>query len=151
MRGLQCVPRTSPAVTVPRTFPQVIPVDPAAIGMPAGATSFPVTYQVGMYSGYTGEDVNTSGAIAYDAADPDVVVDSPLYVDAPGTIGYKLGSGAAKGAKALVVHLHGAEGARAEVLSLPKASSPTKPPKGKKHHKEREHLTRSKGHRAFTD
>ena len=117
--------------------------------MPAGATSFPVTYQVGMYSGYTGEDVDTSGAIAYDAADPDVVVDSPLYVDVPGTITYKLGSGAAKGAKALVLHLHGKEGERAQVLTLPAASSPTKPPKGKKHHKHRDHLTRSKGHHSF--
>lgn len=129
----------------------LIPVDPAAIGMPAGATSFPITYQLGMFSGYTGDDIDTTGAIRYDVADPDVVVDSPLYVDAPGTIGYTLGSGAAKGTKALVVHLHGAEGARAEVLSLPKASSPTKPPKGKKHHKKHEHLTRAKGHHAFTD
>jgi len=128
----------------------LVPVDPAALGVPAGATSFPITYQVGMFSGYTGEDVDTSGAIEIDVADPDVVVSSPLYVDAPGTIAYRLGSGATKGTQALVVHLHGEEGARAEVLTLPRASSPTKPPKGKKHHKHRDHLDRGKHHRCFT-
>lgn len=127
----------------------LIPVDPAAIGVTNAATSFPVTYQVGMFSAYTGEDVDASGAIRYDVADPDVVVSSPLYVDARGTIGYTLGSSAAKGTQALVVHLHGEEGKRAEVLTLPAASSPTKPPKGKKHHKHREHVERGKHARSF--
>ncbi|MGP7959627.1 S8 family serine peptidase [Sanguibacter sp. A247] len=127
----------------------LIPVDPAAIGMTSAATSFPVTYQVGMFSAYTNEDVDTSGALSFDVADPDIVIGSPLYVDARGTIGYTLGSSAAQGATALVIHLHGDEGKRAEVLTLPSASSPTKPPKGKKHHKERDHIKRGKHARSF--
>ncbi|GMA23301.1 peptidase S8 [Luteimicrobium album] len=48
----------------------LVPVDPAAIGVKKTDTSFPITYQIGTYSGYTGADIDDSSAIQFDVADP---------------------------------------------------------------------------------
>jgi hypothetical protein len=109
----------------------LIPVDPTKLGMAATATSFPVTYQVSTLSGYTGATIDASKAIAYDVADPALVVGSPLYLDKGGvSIPYTLGSDATTRTQALVLHLQGAPGHRAEVLSVTSTkTAPTKPGK----------------------
>lgn len=102
----------------------LLPVDPAAIGVDNAEENFPITYQVGMFNGATGEVPDATAPATFDLADPGVGTDAPLYLDQGNTaIPYTLGSGtAAKGAKALVLHLHGATGSRAEVLSLPRTT-----------------------------
>ncbi|WP_051136906.1 S8 family peptidase [Luteimicrobium xylanilyticum] len=119
-----------------------IPVDPAAIGVKKTDRSFPITYQVGTYSGYTGADIDDSAAVRFDVADPGVVVSSPLYLDEGGSsIVYTLGSDVAKkGTDALVLHLQGTQGKRAEVVHLAKASKPKAAPHGKKHAPSYSHL-----------
>ncbi len=76
-------------------------------------------YQVNTFNGVTGL-VDATPAVAFDAADPGVGTDAPLYQDQGNTaIPYTLGSAVAKkGTKALVLHLHGADGKRAEVVKL---------------------------------
>ncbi|MFC8732929.1 S8 family serine peptidase [Luteimicrobium sp. NPDC057192] len=123
----------------------LIPVSPAAIGVKKTDTSFPITYQVGMYSGYTGDDIDDSPAVQFDVADPGVVVSDPLYLDQGGnSIVYTLGSDVAKkGTDALVLHLQGTQGKRVEVVHLPKAEKPKAAPHGKQHAPSYSHL---KGH-----
>jgi hypothetical protein len=111
----------------------LIPVDPTALGMDPKAASFPITYQVGTFSAYTGGDIDTSRPVAYDVADPAIVVDSPLYLDKGGvTIPYSLGSDATKDTKALVLHLQGAPGQRAETVAVT-SPKPVHVKPGKKH------------------
>ncbi len=105
----------------------LLPVDLAAIGVTNSDETFPVTYQVGTYNGYTGTNLDSSPAVKFDAADPGVSTDEPLYQDQGNVgIGYTLGSATAKkGTQALVLHLHGANGKvdgttyhRAEIVKL---------------------------------
>lgn len=104
----------------------LIPVWPKMIGLTDETTSFPITYSVGTFSSYgspvTG-DIDHSPSVTFDAANPAVPVDGPLWVDEPGTI--PLGAPTSN-AKALVLHLHNSSGDRAEVLTLPtvKAAAP---------------------------
>ena len=111
----------------------LLPVWPAAIGVKPGDTSFPITYQVGTSDGYLSGAVDTSPAITYDVADPTIAVSAPLYYDRAGsTIPFALGSDAAADTQALVLHLQGDPGRRAEVVKL--ASGHKKPtPPGKRH------------------
>ncbi|PJI86668.1 S8 family peptidase [Luteimicrobium subarcticum] len=111
----------------------LVPVNPAILGVKASATSFPITYAVGMFNAFTGTDVDDSPAVAYDVADPAVQVSAPLFADQGNTsIVYSLGSDVAKkGTDALVLHLQGTKGSRAEVVHLDKAASPKAAPKGK--------------------
>jgi subtilisin family serine protease len=111
----------------------LIPVSLEAIGVKAKAKKFPVTYTVGTNSFYTNNsngDIDDVGPVAFDAVNPGVEVSSPLYLDDGGVaIGYTLSKiGSAKPAKhgkgnhttvqALVLHLHGASGHRAQVVTL---------------------------------
>ena len=98
----------------------LIPVNLAAIsGITPATTTFPITYQVGEASSYTGKDIDDSKAVAYDVADPGVATSAPLWSDQGHTsIAYTVGHGA-RDPKALVLHLDGAPGHRAEVVSLP--------------------------------
>ncbi|GAA3759410.1 S8 family serine peptidase [Microbacterium kribbense] len=107
-----------------------IPVWPAMIGVTDTAKSFPITYQVGTYSAYavggTG-DIDDVGPISYDVVTPAIGTGAPLYLDqggavipyTRGTLGGN-GKGNAKGLRdqALVLHLHGASGHRAEVVKI---------------------------------
>lgn len=112
----------------------LLPVPLAAIGVTSSTTSFPITYQVTTYTAYTGDVIDQTAAITYDVVDPAVAVSSPLYLDQGGTtIPYTLGSDAAKDTKALVLHLQGAPGDRAEVVSVTGKVKPTPP--GKHHGK----------------
>jgi subtilisin family serine protease len=104
-----------------------IPVWPAMIGVDDTDESFPITYEVHTHSGYTGADIDSTGPIAFDVADPGVSTDEPLYQD-QGNVGipYTLGSSTAKkGTTALVLHLHGADGKRAELVKLAGAKTTT--------------------------
>lgn len=89
--------------------------------VPAADGSMPISYQVGTLDLFNGVDIDTSATVEYDAGRPDLRVDGPLFEDQGGTaIEYALrGDAAANGAEALVLHLHGREGRRAEVVDLP--------------------------------
>ncbi len=99
----------------------LLPVWPKAIGLTDDAESFPITYTVGTDSAFgsaaLGGDIDRTPAVTFDAAKPDVEVTAPLFYDAGGVgIPYRLGS--ADPAKALVLHLHGKSGTRAEVITV---------------------------------
>jgi hypothetical protein len=98
----------------------LLPVLRSAIDAPADG-AFPVSYLVGTFDGFTGSDIDDSTPVDFDANQPKVTTAGPLFVDRGGVdIDYRLGGGAATtGAEALVLHLHGAPGRRAEVLDLP--------------------------------
>ncbi len=97
----------------------LIPVWTQAIGLDPTTSSFPITYQVGTFSGYTEGIIDASPVIQYDALDPAVAVADPLYLDQAGVqIPYTLGASATKDTRALVLHLHGAPGDRAEVVKV---------------------------------
>ncbi|MBN9611188.1 MAG: hypothetical protein BGO26_17250 [Actinobacteria bacterium 69-20] len=103
----------------------VIPVDPAAIGVTSNASSFPITYTVGTVSDYSNDPgglVDEVGPVSFDAVHPHIAIDSPLYLDRAGTrIPFQLGARprGQSTAKALVLHLQGASGQRADVVALP--------------------------------
>ena len=93
----------------------LIPVWPKLIGITDSTRSFPITYTVGTFSAYTNNpngDIDDVGPVTFDAANPAVSVDSPLWADVPSAIDVN----ARRGAKALVLHLHNASGNRAQVL-----------------------------------
>lgn len=98
----------------------VMPVLPSAIGVTDGLQSFPITYRAGSTSAYVG-DLDVTGTAGFDVVNPGVSTDEPLYQDQGNTaIGYTLGSSTTKkGTTALVLHLHGADGKRAELVKLP--------------------------------
>jgi hypothetical protein len=85
-------------------------------------TSKPISYTVGMFSAYTGEDIDTVGPVAFNVGNPTLRTARPLHLDAGGrTIEYAVTGN--RPVKALVLHLHGANGKRTQVLDLP-ASGP---------------------------
>ncbi len=99
----------------------VIPVWPAAIGVTDTDKSFPISYSVGIASGYAAAAANgivdQTPMIPFDVFAPAVQVGGPLYADKAGVaIPYAL-----NGAKAtaLILHLHGRSGGpRAELQPL---------------------------------
>ncbi|MGZ4582030.1 MAG: S8 family serine peptidase [Nocardioidaceae bacterium] len=97
----------------------LLPVAKDAIGA-ASTGSHPITYQVGTFDGASGSDLDDSPLVSYDAGTPAVQVSAPLYQDqGKVAVPYTLnGTAATTGAKALVLHLHGLPGRRAEVLDL---------------------------------
>lgn len=98
----------------------LIPVNLAAIsGLTPTTTSFPITYQVGEASSYTGKDIDDSAAVSYNVAKPGVATSAPLWSDQGRTSIAYTTSGTTRGVRALVLHLDGAPGHRAEVLALP--------------------------------
>ncbi len=86
------------------------------IGLPTDGSSAPITYTTGMFSGYGDGDV--APTVDYDAGTPTLGTDSPLYLD-EGDTSIELTGTRAERAKALVLHLHGARGARTELLDVP--------------------------------
>jgi hypothetical protein len=94
-----------------------IPVSKEFIGV--GSTSKPVTYTVGTFNATNGTVTDTVGPVVFDAGTPAFTTAGPLFRDQGGTrIDYTV-TGPAP-VKALVLHLHGASGKRAEVLNLPR-------------------------------
>jgi subtilisin family serine protease len=95
----------------------LLPVDLSAIGVdPADA---PLTYVVGMWDNFAGADLDQSRPASFNAGDPAVSTSSPLFLDQGNVaIDYTLGSTAGRNPEALVLHLHGQSGERAEVVKL---------------------------------
>ena len=101
----------------------LIPVWPAAIGVKDTDTSFPITYTVGVAGSYSDNDgngdIDWTAPVTYDVVDPAFDAADDLYQDQGGAnIPYTLGSDATTSTKALVLHLQGAPGQRAEVVSV---------------------------------
>lgn len=108
----------------------LIPVSRDMLGLKATAKTLPITYTVGTFSYLTANpsgNIDTVGPVRFDLAKPAVGVASPLYRDAGQTqipVTRGAASNDSKGnygsprAKALVLHLHGASGKRAEVVTL---------------------------------
>jgi len=124
----------------------LIPIWPAKIGVTDDATSFPISYQVGTYDAfYYGTDIDDSPVVHYDVVDPALSVSQPLVTDDGGqAIPYELGSSATRSTKALVLHLHGAPGRRAEVVAVSASHHKPRPPHkrgwGKPYHSSGKHL-----------
>ncbi|WP_232675943.1 S8 family serine peptidase [Nocardioides sp. R-C-SC26] len=97
----------------------------AALGLPSGTASAPISYTVGTYSLLTDDDVDTVGPVAYDAGTPSIGVDAPLFDAAPGDVVPWRAAGSRAGAKALVLRLHNAPGSTSQVLEAP-AAAPTR-------------------------
>lgn len=112
-----------------------IPVWPRMVGVTDSTKSFPITYTMGTYSYYTANpngDIDDVGPVKYDVTRPAVPTGYALFYDEADSV-LDLGhvamnkSGAPnchghcpdKRVKALVLHLHGAPGQRAQVLPLP--------------------------------
>ena len=100
----------------------LIPIDPSAIGYRTSMSSFPIRYSVATYSAYGAPQnsgtVDTTPAITFDVARPAISTASPLWQDQGGVgIPYRLAPGLSS-ADALVLHLHGADGAREQILTL---------------------------------
>ena len=100
----------------------LIPVDPAAIGYRTSASTFPIRYSVATYSAHGAPQndgmVDTTPAIEFDVARPAITTAAPLWRDQGGAgIPYQLAPGRSN-ADALVLHLHGASGARAQIVGL---------------------------------
>ena len=99
----------------------LLPVAKKAIGV--GKTSQPLTYVVGTFNAVGGTVTDSAGPVVFDAGTPALTTSGPLYRDQGGTrIDYSV-SGALP-VKALVLHLHGASGKRAQVLNLPRPATP---------------------------
>jgi hypothetical protein len=126
----------------------LIPVSPAAIGLTDADSTFPITYSTGTNSAFGSAelngDIDQTPAVSFDVANPRVQVSSPLFYDGGGVgIAYRLGTNPAMSADqaaanaapadllagrsgqssttpatALILHLHGKSGTRAEVLAL---------------------------------
>jgi subtilisin family serine protease len=95
----------------------LLPVDPAAIGITPTTTKFQINYTAGMYSAFTGSDVDTAKGAVFDVAAPRVQVGAPLYVDEDkAAIPYTTAGN--MHASALVVHLHGTPNIRTEVVQV---------------------------------
>jgi hypothetical protein len=99
----------------------LLPVDVAALGLPASAATLPIRYSVTTFTPYgekSGED--RTPWVDFDVAKPAVTTASPLFVDAGNdTLPYST-TPKGDGVSALVLHLGGRTGRRAEVMSLPK-------------------------------
>ena len=85
----------------------------AALGVPLTGT-LPITYQVGTVGPFS--DLDQTAVINYNAGTPTLGTASELYDDQNGAVIPLTGVGAAQ---ALVLHLHGAKGARAQVVNRP--------------------------------
>ncbi|MGC4109190.1 MAG: S8 family serine peptidase [Nocardioides sp.] len=76
----------------------------------------PVTYWGATGNGYTGADQDRTDAVDYNVGSPDLSTEAPLWDDQGGSVIPVTGDG-----DALVLHLHGADGKRTEVVSVPPA------------------------------
>jgi hypothetical protein len=73
----------------------------------------PISYEAAMFNGYTGADQDRTAGVAFDVSSPDLSTDGMLWVDSGNAQIPVTGSG-----DALVFHLHGARGHRAQVVTV---------------------------------
>ena len=83
------------------------------VGLPSTGSA-PITYQVGTLGPYS--FIDESPVISYNAGTPTIGTTQWIWPDQPGQVIPLSGSGPAQ---ALVLHLHGAPGRRAEVINRP--------------------------------
>ena len=102
----------------------VLPVSKELIGLD-GAGSQPIAYQADTWNNWHGVQTDIVDLVQYDAGAPIVATAEPLYVD-NGPSSIPLTGTRAEAAQALVLHLHGAKGSRAQVIDVP-ASAPIRP------------------------
>ena len=101
-----------------------LPVSKKLVGLNSGHA--PITYTVGTYDPWAGEDIDDSDEVSFDVGKPALRTGNPLYDDQDGeSIDYTT-TGSAP-VEALLLHLHGADTKRAEVLTLPR-SAPSNAP-----------------------
>lgn len=93
----------------------LLPVSKRAVGLPTDGSSAPITYTVGTADAAYGGTTDSTGSIAFDAGTPRIATAGPLFEDQGGTAIDLTGTG---GADALVLHLSGARGQRAQVLEV---------------------------------
>ncbi len=96
----------------------MLPVWKGALELLPGGESAPISYTVGVYNAVRQADTDTTESITFDAGTPAVSTDEPLYLDEGGAE-ISVNRSGEEPAQALVFHLHGASGQRAEVLDLP--------------------------------
>ncbi len=101
----------------------LVPVSAAAIGVTDEVSTFPISYRVGTANFYASplsdyvQDLTPP--VAFDVVNPGVEVAGPLYADVAGTrIPYRLSATDGKLPRALILHLHGVNGTRAEAQTL---------------------------------
>ena len=87
-----------------------------AVGLATDGTSAPITYTTGIFSAYG--DGDSAGPVSFDAGTPTISTADLAYEDQGGS-SIPLTGTRATPAKALVLHLHGARGARTELLDVP--------------------------------
>ena len=98
----------------------LLPVSKASLkqgGVDLTGADVPITYWGGTFNGYTGGNQDYTDAAHFNVGSPDLAADQPLYQDQGASFVPVQGSG-----KALVFHLHGASGHRAQVVDVPAAA-----------------------------
>jgi subtilisin family serine protease len=93
----------------------VMPVSKTAI---KSKGSVKVGYRAATYDGVMEADLDQTPVLSYDSTKSSVIVGSPLYDDQGNTTIPFQQATTNKGSQALVLHLHGAAGQRAELLSV---------------------------------
>jgi subtilisin family serine protease len=97
----------------------LLPVAKSAVGL-TGPGSHPIEYFASVYNAWYGIYTDGFSDVMYDAGTPVIRTTDPLYLDQGGTT-IPLGTPRATAEQALVFHLHGARGQRAQVLNVPAA------------------------------
>ncbi len=95
----------------------LLPVLKSSVGL-AETGSAPISYAAYTWNGYYGVYTDETDVIEYDAGEPAVGTEDVLFLDQGGESIALTGPG---GANALVLHLHGRPGGRAEVVAVPAA------------------------------
>jgi hypothetical protein len=94
----------------------LLPVDPAAIGVTSTTTSLPISYTVGTFSAWTGQDVDSVTGSTFNVTKPQLSVDAPLYIDAAKSAVPYTATG--RNVSALVFQLNGKPNHRATLLRI---------------------------------
>ncbi|MFT4166562.1 MAG: S8 family serine peptidase [Microlunatus sp.] len=98
----------------------VLPFFLSDLGVPDGATSYPIRYRAVTYSGYGNprtELVDTTSWVSADLAKPAVTFATPLFADRNKIkVNYQFDRKSST--KALILHLHGKSGQRAQIVPL---------------------------------
>lgn len=98
----------------------VLPFSLSDLGAPEGANSYPIRYRTVAYSAYGNPQtglVDSTDWVAADLVKPVATFADPLFADRnKATVKYAFDPGTP--AKALVLHLHGKSGQRAQVVTL---------------------------------
>jgi subtilisin family serine protease len=95
----------------------LLPVSKEVVGLD-GPGSQPITYEGASWNAWYGDYTDIGPMVEFDAGTPNIATAEPLYLDMGGRT-IPLTGTRADDATALVVHLHGARGARTELVAVP--------------------------------